>query len=299
MLRVLFFTQNRWAYGTIHHALAKELYKKGIYANLMDWTQTYSREEFKLLMATYDVFVTHPEAVMGMHHMYGVPLDRVVAMGHGQWDLLHSINPDFDFYPHLRNYGVISDVLKRKSAEFGISREPAVARLGIHFDVLYNRPSESLARVGYSGDKEVKNFFGEEIKRSHLVRSAVEGTGLELVEHSYYNHLCMPGYYRTIDAVVMSSTEEAGGLPMMEAAAAGRLPIGTPVGYFEENGPRGAGIVVPLEESQFVEKTRSTLCMFRDSPYAYRTMCEAAQTFARDNYDWPVVIDQWVELITC
>jgi hypothetical protein len=48
MKKVLFYNQNRWALGSIHHALAKELYKYGIIANLLDWTQQYSLEEIRL-----------------------------------------------------------------------------------------------------------------------------------------------------------------------------------------------------------------------------------------------------------
>jgi glycosyltransferase involved in cell wall biosynthesis len=96
----------------------------------------------------------------------------------------------------------------------------------------------------------------------------------------------------------MSSVEEAGGLPMMEAAASGRLPIGTPVGYFETNGPKGGGIVVPINEKEFVKNTHYTLCLFRDNPILFRHSCEESQNFARENYDWSFVIDEWVSLLT-
>jgi hypothetical protein len=49
MKKVLFFTQNRWAFASIHHALSKELYKNGIYANLLDYDIDYSHDEFNLL----------------------------------------------------------------------------------------------------------------------------------------------------------------------------------------------------------------------------------------------------------
>ena len=73
MKKVLFYTQNRWAFGSIHHGLIKELYKHNIYGNLLDWTKRYTEEEFKYLDNTYDLFVTNPEAVMSLHQAYKIP----------------------------------------------------------------------------------------------------------------------------------------------------------------------------------------------------------------------------------
>lgn len=88
MKKVLFYTQNRWAFGSIHHGLCKELYKHNIYANLLDWTETYTSEEFELLNNTYDLFVTMPEAVLHLHYIYKVPLNKIIAVAHEQWDIL-------------------------------------------------------------------------------------------------------------------------------------------------------------------------------------------------------------------
>jgi glycosyltransferase involved in cell wall biosynthesis len=230
MKRVLFYTQNRWAFGSIHHGLCKELYKHGIYANLLDWTIPYSQHEFDFLNRTYDVFVTTPEAVIPLHQR-GIALNKIVSIAHGQWDiLLAKRNSGVDFYSRLKGYAVISDVLKNKSIEFGVNRIPDIVKLGIHTDVFKRNISDRLLVVGYAGMKETKNFFGEEIKRGKLVEDAVTGMNVDLRSFPEMNHLCMPSYYGIVDCVVMSSTEEAGGLPMMEAAAAGRLTIGTPVG---------------------------------------------------------------------
>ena len=299
MKKVLFFTQNRWAYGSIHHGLAKELYKKGIYTNLLDWTQQYSKEEFSHLNSVYDIFVTNPEAVLSLHRNYDIPFNKIVTIAHGQWDvLLARKEADIDFYPYLKGFAVISSILQQKCIEYKLSRVPNVVRLGVHFDVLRTEPSPALVKIGYGGAKETKNFFGVEIKRGELVKQAVDNAGLSLYMHGFYNHLCMPGYYKTIDAIIMSSIEEAGGLPMMEAAAAGRLCMGTPVGYFKYNGPLGGGVVLPLHPEEFVKKATEELCMFRDNPDVYRKTCLEIQEYARDNYDWEHTINDWVELFS-
>jgi glycosyltransferase involved in cell wall biosynthesis len=298
-MRVCFFTQNRWAFGSIHHGLAKELWKNGIYANLLDWTQKYSAEEFKLLRDSYDVFVTMPDAVLALHYRYGVELERIVAVAHGQWDiLLAKQQADQDFYPKLKGFGVISKVLKQKCYEWEISRIPKVVELGIHSGIYDNNIRTSLEYAGYAGSGETKNWNGVEIKRPKLAEQLIESAGLEVVRHAFYNHLAMPGYYRQVDCVIMSSIEEAGGLPMMECAAAGRLPIGTPVGYFEENAPKGAGVLLPLDENDFLREGKIWLDYYRQNPSRYRAKCEEVRDFARQNYDWSIKIKNWIDLFT-
>ena len=298
MNKVIFYTQNRWAFGSIHHALAKELYKHNIYASLLDWTQPYSAHEFRLLNKTYDVFVTNPEAVMSLHN-FGIPLKKIVTVAHGQWDLLLARqNNGVDFYNELKNFAVISEVLKQKSMEFGIKRIPNVTPLGIHFDIFYDKVPDRLRIVGYAGQKECLNFFKEEIKRAKLVSLATTGIdGIELISHGDYNHLCMPGYYKEIDCLIMASSEEAGGLPVMEAAAAGRLVMGTYVGYFEKNADLGAGIGLPMDETEFVAKAKEHIIYYRDNPIQYKEKCQLIQQFARENYDWSNVVKYWVEVL--
>lgn len=299
MKKVLFYTQNGWAFGSIHHGLCKELYKHNIYANLLDWTQNYTSEEFELLNNTYDLFVTMPEAVLRLHYS-GIPLNKIIAIAHEQWDiLLAKKEANIDFYPELHSYAVISKILVDKSLEIGISIVPKIVSAGIHFDAFYQPIHNSLKNIGYGGESKSLNFFGVDRKRGYLVEKVVSGIeDLNLVSHKFYNHLCMPAYYNKIDALVMSSLEEAGGLPAMESASAGKLVIGTPVGYFEENGKHGGGVLVPLDELSFLNETRKNLLYYRDNPKEYREKCEEIQYYAREHYDWSKTIYAWVELFS-
>lgn len=299
MLKVIFFIENGWAFGSIHHGLCKELYKYGIFANLLDWTKEYSRDEFELLNSCNDLFVTNAPAAA---HLYnnGIPFEKIIIVAHGQLDLLvTNKNSGVDIYNYVRSYAVISNILRTKSFEFGIKRDPNIVRLGIHFDYFYSEIKESLTTVGYGGHNEIYNFFGEEIKRGKLIENTIrEIEGIQLVTHGFYNHLCMPGYYKKLDALVMASTEEAGGLPVMEAAASGKLILGTPVGYFEENALNGAGILLPIEENNFSIKLKEHLNYYRDNPVEYKTRCQSIQQFAKENYDWKIVIEDWVNLLS-
>lgn len=297
MKKILFFTQDRWAFASIHNGLIKELYKRGIYANLLPWDRPYSLQEFEFFNETYDLFVTNPDAVLTLHTDYKVPLKKISTIAHGQWDiLLAKKNATFDFYPELHSFGCISQILLDKCKEWGFYTLPKIVELGIHFDCFYSKPSSSLKTVGYAGSYEVFNFFGQEIKRGRLLDAISQNIKLNFLKHSFYHHLAMPAFYWGVDSIIMTSCEEAGGLPMMECAAAGRLPIGTPVGYFEYNANKGAGVLAPLDEREFIAYVSSKLNFYKDNPKDYMEKCLEAQQFARDNYDWSHKIDNWIAL---
>jgi len=300
MKKVLFYTQNRWAYGSIHHGLCKELYKHGILANLLDWRLEITPQEWQLLNETYDLFVTNPEAVLALANC-GIPLKKIATVAHGQWDMLlaQKESNNLDFYPHLYKFGVVSNILKQKSEEFNISvRTPDVVKFGVHFDMFYRKPSDRLQNIGYGGARTTQNFFGIEIKRAHLVSSVIQQTPLKTVDHNFYNWLCMPAYYAKLDALAVSSIEESAGLPSMEAAAAGRLVLSTPVGYFEEHGPKGGGVVLPLPEEEYCKSLYENLAHFYNNPEEYKKKCIQIQDYAREHYDWSKHIEGWVNFLS-
>jgi glycosyltransferase involved in cell wall biosynthesis len=240
--------------------------------------------------------VTTPEAVIPLHQR-GIALNKIVSIAHGQWDiLLAKRNSGVDFYSQLKGYAVISDVLKNKSIEFGVSRIPDVVKLGIHADIFKQNISAGLSVVGYAGMKETKNFFGEEIKRGKLVENAAAGMNVKLRSFPEMNHLCMPSYYEIVDCVVMSSTEEAGGLPMMEAAAAGRLTIGTPVGYYAEDALNSGGVIVSIETNDFIKETREAIQRYQQDNQLYRSTCAKIQEYAIETFDWKNRIEGWIKL---
>jgi hypothetical protein len=297
MKKIIFYTQNRWAFGSIHHSLCKELYKHGIFANVLSEDGNYTKEEFSMLNSTYDLFVTNPDKVLHLHQISGIPLKKITAIAHGQWDILLTTNQE-NFYTELYSFGVISNILKKKCEEWQLSVVPKVVELGINFDYFYSSPSDNLRIVGYAGAKQTFNYYGEEIKRGYLVEEACKDIdSVNLQPSGSYNFLCMPGYYKTVDCIVTSSAEEGGGLPMLEAAAAGRLTIGTPVGYFEENAPLGGGCIVSLEEKKFITQTKELIKHYSENSVDYKNKCLEIQSYAKDNYDWSKKIDKWVELL--
>ena len=297
--KVLFYTETKWAYGVIHNDLSKELYKHDIIADSLNWDLNYTQDEFDFFIRTYDIFVTSAPLVPKLHQHYNVPLHKIIATAHEQWDLyLANRDCGIDFFEDIKDFAVISNILVDLSKKLGIKKIPKITNAGINFDNFYTPINNSLKNIGYGGVKVSPNFFGTDRKRGHLVEKALEGIqNVNLITHNFYHYLCMPGYYGTLDCLVVSSSEEAGGMPAMEAAAAGRLVISTPLGYFEEHGPKGGGIVVPLDSEKFVQKTKETIIFYRDNPTLYKIKCQQIQQYARENYDWSKKIYPWLELL--
>jgi hypothetical protein len=289
---VLFFTQNRWAFGQIHHALIKRLWEHKIFSQLLDWTQPYTSNEYNLLNSRYDTFVTTPEAVFALVAA-GISPSKIVSIAHSERDIEGGIQTvGVQMFNELKSYGVVHSDLIAASLARGIARTPELVRVGIDFDHYYTPVAESLRVVGYAGDSAHKTVYDVDCKRTHLIPPVMEGMPFNFKVHEFYNHICMSGYYPTIDAILVPSSSETAGLPSMEAAAAGRLVISTEVGYF--NG--AAGMLCRTDDEGFVEDARKALLACTD-PKVYKTECERAQQYAKDNFDWKYSLDNWLNLL--
>jgi glycosyltransferase involved in cell wall biosynthesis len=292
MKSVLFYTQNRWAFGQIHHALIKRLWEHKVFAHLLDWTQPYSRKEFQLLNSRYDTFVTTPEAIHALIS-HGVSPSKIVSIAHSEKDIAGGIQTigtaGFD---SLKRYGVVHSDLIQASVARGVARIPDLVRVGIDFDHYYTPVKDALKVIGYAGENEHKTVHDVDCKRTYLLSPVMEGMPFEFRAHEFYNHICMSGYYPTIDAILVPSSSETAGLPAMEAAAAGRLVISTKVGYFDGS----AGILCRNDDEGFVVDARRAL-LSCSNPSVYKSECERAQQHARDHYDWSCVMDKWLELL--
>jgi glycosyltransferase involved in cell wall biosynthesis len=107
----------------------------------------------------------------------------------------------------------------------------------------------------------------------------------------------MPDFYRSVDAVIMSSLQEGGAMPPYEAAAAGRLVIGTPVGDFPRLCLEGLGILGPLDDRLFEDFAVGVLMRYKADDALFRLRCEHTRTAARRNRDWGVVMPEWQRFI--
>ena len=139
MPRVAFFTYTEWAFGSIHKALCKELYKCGIQADIIDWNRQYSRDEFKFLLDTYDTFVTTPSNAPQILHTYGVPWGKMILIAHGREDIQMCAQEYIIPYNFLKGYGVIAKNLVETIRGYNIDCDVKVLQNGVSFDTFYKK----------------------------------------------------------------------------------------------------------------------------------------------------------------
>ncbi len=298
-IKLLVYGYPKWSHGRVYYDLANELHRRGYIVDVLDW-QGHHDHYIGELRDYYDLFMTALDGVSTLTGVYGVPFDRIIAVSHHELDVRMLVEQQgMDVFHRFANYGVVSEFLYCASVMRGVPRAPMVASLGINYPEFRAEVPERLATVGYASSMSVKTY-GIEWKRGELAARAVHEAGLAFKvagsTESQMSFHDMPAFYRGVDAVVTSSVSEAAQLPVMEAAAAGRLVIGTPVGHFPLKAYSGGGILAPVEADKFVAFTADTLRYYKDNPAAYVDKCHSIQEAAR-GFDWEHTIDEWVALI--
>lgn len=298
MRKIIFYTELKWAFGSIHNCLAKNLYQYGIDCELIDFFENHSIQVLQCINNNIDYFVTnYPSKLI---KQYNIPANKIIFVAHSEHDMLFCIKELGDnIFFNFHKFGVVSNILKEKSYMFGINRIPEVVTLGIDFYRFYSKPSEKLTNIGIAGAFESFNFNGIEIKRGRLVHEICQQISIPLIiPYTKMHYMGMPSFYKTVNSIVVASTEEGAGLPVMEGAAAGKLIMSTAVGNFRENGPRGGGIVLPIEEDSFKKKLSEYVKMYASDKEAYIKKCLEIQEYARENYDWSKHIENWVTFLS-
>jgi hypothetical protein len=292
MIRALFYTENNWAFGAIHRALCKRLFSHDINADILSWENHYTNAEFACMVASHHYFSTTPESIGGLINR-GVSVDKLIVVVHGSESLNRAVaqfGPTI--FDSLFKFAVINEDLAVLSEKLGIKRKPVLVKVGIDTDYFYSEPSRELKTLGYAGAKQHFLNGGKDCKRVHLIEQVARQVGLPLISpSSKMTHMSMPGYYKHMDALLVSSSEETAGLPAMEAAAAGRLVISTRVGYFNEQ----AGVVCRMNDEEFIEDAVNAIKRYKDSS-VYLHDCLKTTAYAQDNYDWKHSIKDWVAL---
>jgi hypothetical protein len=297
--KVLIYGYPQWSHGRVYYDLCKQLHRRGYIVDILDW-QVNHAANFHELIPYYDLYMTALDGVRTLVDSYGVPYDKIIALSHHEFDIRMLIEQKGkEVFEKFANYGVVSYFLYSASLMQGVARAPIVASLGIDYSDFYAEIPERLATVGYASSMSVKTY-GVEWKRGELAEAAAREAGLAFKvagwtgdQISFHD---MPGFYRAVDAILTSSISEAAQLPVMEAAAAGRLVIGTPVGHFPLRAYQGGGIIAPIEAEKFKTFTTKTLRHYKENSAAYRDKCHTIQEAAR-KFDWQYAIDEWIELI--
>lgn len=292
MNSVLFFIENGWAFGTIHHGLIKRLWDHRIYANLLDWRSIYSGMEHHYLRHRYRQICTTIDGITPLIEINWHP-SRIVGVAHSERDLTLMLGRhDAGIVDQLKGYAVVNKDLVKVSADLGIKRVPTIVRVGVDSEFFDMPLPASLRTVGYAGAKTFEMSDKTDCKRGHLIPCVIDGLNVTLHEHAFYNHLAMPGYYSDIDALLVTSSYESVGLPALEAAAAGRLVLGARVGYFDG----GYGHLCRTPNDEYVADAREAIRRYTADPAAFRIACINARKTVRDQYDWGNCVLDWVSL---
>lgn len=303
MLRIYFFSETKWAYGTIYRSIIPYLNQHGIYSDLVDWRVSYDIRDMHFMNESCDYWITTPSDVGSLLSYGCIPLEKIIIICHGQMELLTAIERSgTEIFDKVKNYAVVSNILLEKSKEFGIKRIPKLVKVGVEPKKFKTSKSKNLSSVGYTATMKANNYNGEDIKRGFLAKKCVQETGLNFVlstdydrDHnmiSYTSYLGMPAFYNSVDCIIMSSTEESVGLPILEASVCGKLIIGTPVGYLADN---DIGIKVSLEEHNFIKETKDILSFYRDNPIEYQNKCEEILEKSKI-FHWENCIQDWIKL---
>lgn len=300
MKRVTFYIDHEWAFGSIHLELCKYLFTRQIDAQLLPWGTQYSAKEMTELDMINDVYVTTPVGYTVLMRDYAIDPNKIVVVVHGIIDFYDIINThgqaEFD---RPKAFAVVSEFLRAKAQELGISRTPILLPLGINANRYTLPPATQLRTVGYAAAfRRVDNHTGYDLKRGYLVEQCAKAVGLEftVAQHYHHSYVTMPGFYANVDCVITASTEEGAGLPTLEAGAAGRLVISTNVGHWPEKVGHKGGHEVPMDETAFITETTALLKKYSNDSAAFAKKCRAIQKHAA-TYDWSHVLDHWVAVL--
>lgn len=307
MKKVIFFTDLEWAYGIIHTELSKYLFQNDIVSNTLYNARSYTIDEIRELDNVTDYYLMSPYQFVSLMTYNVISPSKCIIVCHGISDIKQiAVEHEYPFkniMNNIKEYVVVSYFLKQKSIEMGVDRIPKVCNVGINYYSFYNKKiSQELKTVGYAGAYSDRDMINKDphvakIKRSWLVKECAQDCGLNfLPAHTYHSSwVTMPGFYSNIDCVIVSSEHEGASLPLIEAAAAGKLVISTPVGLiFDKCGFKGADIV-SIEENEFKAQCCNLLNYYKNNPSYYVERCLEIQEHAK-SYDWKYCIKDWVQL---
>jgi hypothetical protein len=300
--RILIYGHTYWSNGRIYYGVCKHLYNNGFIADLLDWQNQYSLSQMHDLLEYYEYIITGLDGISILVDSYGVPYGRIIGITHGAYYDFPTLiaQKGLEVFEMLANFGVTSYSMVPEFGILGVPRVPMVASVGVNFQEFYTEISQGLETVGYATSMSAKTRAGVEAKRGYLAEECARDAGLKFRNAGDHAHPIpfhdMPEFYKTVDALLMTSTMEAAPSPVLEGAAAGRLVIGTPAGHFPLLAYQGAGILAPFQSIKYKEFVVQTLTYYKQNPSAYIDKCQSIQEAVR-RFDWEHMIGEWVELI--
>ncbi|GAH07950.1 unnamed protein product, partial [marine sediment metagenome] len=133
------------------------------------------------------------------------------------------------------------------------------------------------------------------LKRLNLAKAIAEKGGFELSIAGFkeYPHYNMPAFYQSVDALLVTSTNEAHPLVVYEAMACGLPVVTTNVGDVDRYIVDGVnGFILPVNTSvaRFIE----TINWLKNDPELRARIGEAARQTVVDKLSWAEIVKQYI-----
>lgn len=312
MRLITFFTEAKWAYGRLHFDLCKYLFNFNMHATITSWTDiTCSYPSFNFFNACDSVVTTTgglPAVLDGR-----LPIEKVLLVFHSLKDITDYINnfSDVITIDKFRKIGAVSKFLVNSASDMLNIPKTRISLLPIGVDLTqFNWATlpKALETIGYAGayvDDSTELPIGSDrewfkevsiIKRSWLVKEIAIETRLNFIKAQDYNmyYTTMGGFYSIADCIICSSCVEGAGMPVLEASAAGRLVMSTPVGHWEDY--NCLGHTLPVDSDNFKKEAISILSFYKNNPESFVRKCKEIKDYSV-NYSWINSIKLWASFL--
>jgi glycosyltransferase involved in cell wall biosynthesis len=291
--KIVFFLEEQWAFGSIHHELVKRLYTRGINGFMLHWALFYSREEMQELDGHVDLWITNPYGAREALLIYGIPPSRIGIVCYAQSEVFE-LNLLLQQGLQFRFHGFISSNLQEFSKD-KLLTEGLLLPVRISVQNYKTDHSRTLTKIGFAGSLR-RHPSG--LKRFELVEEACKVANIELVVAERYHHswITNASFYSQVDAIVQASTNEGTGLPQLEAGAAGRLVLTTNVGVYEELVTEKGADVLPMEPEALVATLVDKIGFYRENQDLFSERTRQIADHAM-SYDWEHVLHFWENAI--
>lgn len=311
MKNIVFFTDPAWSLGRLARDISKYLWQYDINAQILPWGKLYRPEQVKQFVNTVDWFVSSTNGNTVLHN-YGVPLEKCIEIFYHTSDLQKFLQLPSELRRRVGRVATVSRSILKLVEQNNIDLNQILKYVHIGFSPhsFYNGPSQQLQTVGFASGWHTreeteqgrqKNAYEPWVfKRGYLVQEAAQSAGLNFSIAQRYSKtvLTMPGWYKSVDAVICSSEDQGAGGPVIEGALAGKLIITTRAGDFDlAIGPQGAD-TVPVNETEFLNESIKLLTFYKNNPSKYRERCAEIQSYAVKNYSWDNFIEPWAHLFS-
>lgn len=290
MIRVIFFFENEGAFGAVHNEISKHLLAFGISAQILDWRKRYTRQEILEHDRHIDFWVTNPGGANQGLLTYGIAPNRIVLVVHGHMELdeLNELTISRDF---LGKAGITKNLLKDALTRFNLRLDYLPVRISVETYRRSTPISPMPKKIGYASSRR---RHSRDIKRFDLIEAALVGKDVELICADEYHNSWITNcsFYSQVDIVVVSSTTEGIGMPLLEAGAAGCLVLTTQVGCFEELVTNMGADLLPMQEELFKKSLSDSIDFYQSNPELFQKRVHEIEQYSQ-SYDWSLVVHIW------